>query len=219
MRHLLPPIFSAPLFLVAVGCSTPPASSSKANSANLPPADPSDLSNRHRKNDQSSWPAGLVPCPKDAPAGEGCSTGSASPAAPGSGASQPNHGARSHPGEADPTVWKVPVGPDDPMRGVPSALVTVVEFSDFECPFCKREASVMKELLADYPEDVRLVWKDCPLPVHAQAEPAAELARAARASQGDAGFWKAHDALYESQSELGENLFRSIAKDLGLRWE
>jgi protein-disulfide isomerase len=105
------------------------------------------------------------------------------------------------------------------VRGPVGALVTVVEFSDFECPFCKREASIMKQLLADYPEDVRLVWKDCPLPVHANAEPAAELARAARASQGDAGFWKAHDSLYESQSELGENLFRSIAKDLGLRWE
>jgi protein-disulfide isomerase len=113
----------------------------------------------------------------------------------------------------------VPVGPDDPVRGPVGALVTVVEFSDFECPFCKREAAIMKELLARYPDDVRLVWKDCPLPVHPNAEPAAELARAARASLGDDGFWRVHDALYESQSELGEALYKKIATNVGLPWE
>jgi len=100
-----------------------------------------------------------------------------------------------------------------------NAPVTVVEFSDFECPFCRRQAAIMKQLLQEFPEDVRLVWKDCPLPMHANAEPAAELARAARASQGDAGFWKVHDALYEPDATLGEELFRTIAKDIGLRWE
>jgi len=77
----------------------------------------------------------------------------------------------------------------------------------------------MKELVSDYPSDVRVVWKDCPLPAHPQAEPAAELARAARASFGDAAFWKVHDSLYESQSELGDALYQKIAKSVGLRWE
>jgi protein-disulfide isomerase len=113
----------------------------------------------------------------------------------------------------------VPVGRDDPVRGPHDAPVTVVEFSDFECPFCKREAAIMKQLLDEFPRDVRLVWKDCPLPVHAYAEPAAELARAARSSHGDAGFWRVHDALYAADATLGDELFRAIAKDVGLRWE
>lgn len=212
MRRLKPELLVA--LIAAVACSPAPAKEPHGSSN---AAGPIGLSRSERARQQPAWPPGLVPCPKDAPAGEGCSTPSG--ARTSSGAQPAEHHGGLHSGEADSTIWKVPVGPDDPVRGPVGALVTVVEFSDFECPFCKREASIMKQLLADYPEDVRLVWKDCPLPVHANAEPAAELARAARAGQGDTGFWKAHDALYDSQGELGENLFKTIAKDLGLRWE
>jgi protein-disulfide isomerase len=119
--------------------------------------------------------------------------------------------------EAD-KVWKVPVGPEDPMRGPADALVTLVVFSDFECPFCKRGKETFERLLAELPREVRLVWKDLPLPMHTNAEPAAELARFARASQGDRGFWKAHDLLYASQESLGDAAFRRIAGQLGLSW-
>jgi len=198
---------SALALLLALGCSgSPPKTAASGNAR--PNDDAIDLTGPSAKQPASAWPPGLIPCPKDAPAGEGCSAPSAA-----------KHGAPAHPGEADATIWKVPVGPDDPMRGPRGALVTVVEFSDFECPFCKREASVMKELLSDYPNDVRLVWKDCPLPMHPHAEAAAELARAARASQGDPGFWKVHDALYDAPGELGDALFQTISKDVGLRWE
>lgn len=197
------------LLFAALGCSpAPPKTPAGGSAGTRTGTAPIDPAEPERPEPAPSWPAGLVPCPKDAPPGEGC-------AAP----SGQRHNAPAHPGEADSTVWKVPVGTDDPIRGAPNGLVTVVVFSDFECPFCKREASVMKELIADYPSDVRVVWKDCPLPAHPEAEPAAELARAARASLGDAGFWKVHDSLYESQNELGDALFRTIAKSVGLEWE
>jgi protein-disulfide isomerase len=115
-------------------------------------------------------------------------------------------------------VWKVPVGPDDPSRGPSEALVTLVVFSDFECPFCKRTAATFERILTESPKDVRLVWKDLPLPMHEHAEAAAELARVARAVKGDAGFWAAHDLLYEAQHDLGEPAFHRIADKLDLAW-
>jgi protein-disulfide isomerase len=161
--------------------------------------------------ERPAWPAGLVPCPKDAPAGSSCAV------TPSKTATKPEPS--DQPGAAgDETVWRVPVGPDDPARGPADALVTLVVFSDFECPFCKHATSIFDKLLADLPGDVRLVWKDLPLPRHAYAEDAAELARLARERHGDAGFWKAHDLLYEAQDHLGETTFRRIADDLGLGW-
>jgi protein-disulfide isomerase len=104
------------------------------------------------------------------------------------------------------------------VRGAKDPLVTLVVFSDFECPFCKHAVATYERLLADYPKDVRIAWKDLPLPMHPQAEAAAELARAARAEKGDAGFWNAHDMLYESQESLGEPTYRRIAEKLGIAW-
>jgi protein-disulfide isomerase len=118
----------------------------------------------------------------------------------------------------DDAVWRVTVGRDDPVKGPRDALVTLVVFSDFECPFCRNGAGVLESLLAEYPAEVRLVWKDLPLPMHAQAESAAELARAARAKLGDDGFWRAHALLYESQATLGDATYERIAKTLGLPW-
>lgn len=104
------------------------------------------------------------------------------------------------------------------MLGARDALLTVVVFSDFECPFCKRTSADLDELRKEYGREVRVVWKDCPSSVHAWATPAAEFARAVRAVQGDAGFWRAHDRLYAEQTKLGQPLFRSIAQELGLAW-
>jgi protein-disulfide isomerase len=159
--------------------------------------------------ERPSWPAGLVPCAKDAPEGTGCAVRST----PG-----PSEPAAASTAAAADKVWNVPVGPDDPVRGPADALVTLVVFADFECPFCKRGSGTLERLVAELPQDVRLVWKDLPLPAHAHSEPAAELARFARASQGDAGFWKAHDLLYASQEILGDATFRQIAGQLGLPW-
>lgn len=112
----------------------------------------------------------------------------------------------------------MPVTADDPVRGPADAIVTVVVFSDFECPFCKHEAETLARLRTDYATDVRVVWKDCPLPMHEHAMDAAELARAARAHAGDDGFWRAHDLLYAAQPDLGESSLHKIASALGLSW-
>ena len=95
----------------------------------------------------------------------------------------------------DTTVHALPLGLS-PQRGSSDALVTVVVFSDFECPFCKRAAFTLEAIAKRYGSALRVVWKHEPLPFHPNAEPAAEFAEEARAQKGDAGFWLAHDALF-----------------------
>jgi protein-disulfide isomerase len=113
------------------------------------------------------------------------------------------------------TVYKIPVE-RSPVRGKANALVTIVEFADFQCPYCKRVEPTIEQVRSTYGPDVRIVWKDEPLPFHRRAEPAMELAREARAEQGDAGFWRAHDALFESQPRLDDEHLDAIATKLGL---
>lgn len=115
------------------------------------------------------------------------------------------------PPKIDPTVWKVPVG-TSPVRGNPSALVTIVEFSDYACPFCKGVEPTIERLRSEYGDKLRVVWKDSPLPVHERARPAALLARAARAQKGDAAFWDVHDRLYSSAPNLTDADLERIAE-------
>ena len=118
----------------------------------------------------------------------------------------------------DTTVWKVPLLPTDPVRGPKDALVTIVEWSDFQCPYCKRVEETLQQVLKTYGNDVRLVWKDSPLPFHKRAKPAAAVARVAYDTKGDKGFWEAHDALFESQPKLEDEDLQAVAKKLGLNW-
>lgn len=125
------------------------------------------------------------------------------------------------PATAEPdgeAVWKVPVLADDPQLGPADALVTLVEFGDFQCPFCKRLDPTLRELRDRYGNDLRLVWKDNPLPFHKQAEPAAQLARVIFIQRGDPAFWRAHDALFANQPDLGDAEFQKIASAAGLGW-
>jgi protein-disulfide isomerase len=115
----------------------------------------------------------------------------------------------------DTTIFKVPVG-TSPFQGPKDALVTMVLFSDFQCPFCKRVEDTLKKVRETYPTQVRIVWKHEPLPFHPRAEPAAELAEEARAQKGDAGFWAAHAKLFEMQPKLEDADLEQAAKDLGL---
>ncbi len=113
------------------------------------------------------------------------------------------------------TVFKVPIG-QSPVRGPAAAPVTIVEFSDFQCPFCKRSEATVVELRKKYGDKIRVVWKDEPLPFHPRAEPAAEVAREARAQRGDAGFWDAHDALFDVQPKLEDEDLAGVAQKLGM---
>lgn len=104
------------------------------------------------------------------------------------------------PAEDDKTVWKVPVG-DSPVKGKADALVTIVEFSDFQCPFCGRVEPTLQEVEKTYGDKVRIVWKHNPLPFHPRAEPASELTIEAGKEKGAAGFWAAHDLLFKKECE------------------
>jgi Na+/H+ antiporter NhaA len=108
----------------------------------------------------------------------------------------------------------VPVDPDrDHLRGPAEAAVTVVEYGDFECPYCGRAEPVVRELLADF-GDVRYVWRHLPLSdVHPNAELAAEAAEAA-AAQGR--FWEMHDLLLDHQGELLPRHLHAYAQQLDL---
>jgi protein-disulfide isomerase len=116
----------------------------------------------------------------------------------------------------DTAVWKVPVQPDDPVVGPADALVTIVEFSDFQCPYCSKVGPTMERLRQEYPKDLRVVWKDFPLSFHPRAKPAAILSRFAYDERGNEGFWKVHDALFESQKNLDDDSLVRIAETLGL---
>jgi protein-disulfide isomerase len=122
--------------------------------------------------------------------------------------------------EADPsadtkTVYKVPLD-KAPVLGAANAPVTIVAFSDFQCPFCKRGEDTIKQVRDAYGDKVRVVWRDAPLPFHPRALPAAQLAREARAENGDSGFWAAHDKIFASAPALEDADLERIGADLKL---
>ncbi|HZS37074.1 MAG TPA: thioredoxin domain-containing protein, partial [Polyangia bacterium] len=112
----------------------------------------------------------------------------------------------------DNTVYKVPVG-NSPVKGNNTAKVTIVQFSDFQCPFCSRVEPTITDLEKDYGKDVRVVWKNNPLPFHPNALPAAEAAMAA-AEQGK--FWEMHDKIFADQQHLDAATYEKYAGELGL---
>jgi protein-disulfide isomerase len=111
------------------------------------------------------------------------------------------------------TIWKVPVG-KSPAKGPATALVTMVEFSDYQCPFCKRAQSTVDELMKRYAGKLRVVFKHNPLPFHQRAMPAANFALEVRAEKGDKGFWLATQRLFEKNPNLEDDDLLAIAREL-----
>lgn len=107
---------------------------------------------------------------------------------------------------------KIDVG-DSPFKGPKNAKVTIVEFSDFQCPYCSRGKTIMEEVLAAYPKDVKVVFKHLPLDFHAQAVPASKATIAA-GKQGK--FWEMHDKIFDNQAKLADDFYAQAAKELGL---
>jgi protein-disulfide isomerase len=100
-----------------------------------------------------------------------------------------------------------------PIKGAKDALVTIVQFSDYQCPFCSRVEPTMDKIMEEYKGKVRVAWRDLPLPFHPNAMPAAIAARAA----GDQGkFWEMHKKLFADQQHLDRETFEKHAQELGL---
>jgi protein-disulfide isomerase len=123
-------------------------------------------------------------------------------------------------------IMKTAVGPKPPetrsvpaptaqhaSRGPAHAKVVVQVWSDFECPFCRRMKPTLAELEKAYPGQLRIVWRNLPLPFHKHARLAAAVALEARAQQGNKGFWRMHDKLFDEQDK-GNSLDRESL----LRW-
>jgi protein-disulfide isomerase len=109
---------------------------------------------------------------------------------------------------------KAPVTPDDHIQGLENAPVTLVEYGDYQCPFCGRAYLIVKALQQDFASQLRFVFRNFPLTqIHPLAEPAAETAEYAGAN---GQFWEMHDGLYENQSRLEGPLFFELARELGL---
>lgn len=100
-----------------------------------------------------------------------------------------------------------------PEMGAPDAVVTVVEWADFECPYCKLVSPLLEELVHRFEGQVRLVFKFYPLPSHTHGELAA---RAAAAAMNQGKFWEMHHMLFENQERLEQADIERYAKQLGL---
>ncbi len=119
----------------------------------------------------------------------------------------------------DTTVYNAVVTPDDPFKGPADAPVTVVECTDFQCPFCKRGNDAMKEVHKAYPNDVRVIMKNRALDFHPKAIPAG---RAAFAAHYQGKFWEMNDKIFENQQKMEDSDFEAFATELGLdvaRWK
>lgn len=116
------------------------------------------------------------------------------------------------------TVRRVNVSTDgDPSIGPADAPITIIEFSDYQCPYCEAwYQQVYPQLMAAYPDKIRFVYRDFPLPSHDQATAAAE---AAECAGEQSAYWQYHDALFTSQYGLGRAAYEEYAADLGLNVE
>ena len=142
----------------------------------------------------------------------------------GQGAFAPERGAAAGAGGAPTSIVNnngslvtFTIGENDHVRGNPQAAITLVEFSDFQCPFCSRFHPTAIQALAEYENDIRWVYKHFPLDsIHPQARPAAEASECVWEQKGDEGFWEFADAMFENQSRLGNAFYAEVAQQIGV---
>jgi len=113
----------------------------------------------------------------------------------------------------EPPRVDLAIAPTEPSKGPADAPVTIVEYSDFQCPYCARVGPTLERIAETYPDQVRIVFRDFPLPMHPQAQSAAEAAKCAQ-EQGQ--FWPYHDKLFASQKDLSVQSYKKYAEQLGL---
>jgi len=113
-------------------------------------------------------------------------------------------------------VWDIPVDESPVFGNTTNPKLTIVEFTEFQCPYCSRIAPTMKELMDKYPNDIKFVYKNFPLSFHPNARPAAA---AAIAAQKQGKFWEYRYALAPHSRELVDSVFIAVAKEVGLNIE
>jgi protein-disulfide isomerase len=111
-----------------------------------------------------------------------------------------------------PPRFEIAVG-TSPTQGPADAAITLVAFSDYECPFCKAAPAILKQVQERYPTQLRLVYKNFPIESHPKAKPAAEAAMCA-AEQGK--FWEYHQKLFEKAPQIAADQLAPIAAEAGL---
>lgn len=119
----------------------------------------------------------------------------------------------------DPVILDEAKLKDAPVKGNANAPVTIVEFSDFECPFCERFYSdAYKQILEQYVATgkAKILFMQFPLSFHPQAQKAAEASLCVFAQKGNDGFWKMHDTIFENQADLSVSNLKQWARDLGI---
>ena len=116
----------------------------------------------------------------------------------------------------EPPRQAIEVLAEDPVRGPETAPIEIVEFSDFDCPYCQRATNTLARILDEYGDQIRFVYKDYPLPSHPNAFKAAEAGNCAN-DQGE--FWPFHDRLFENQGSLDVASLKTYASELGLEAE
>lgn len=117
------------------------------------------------------------------------------------------------------TATYIPTVDDDPVIGADNAAVTIIAFEDWQCPYCGAAAPILRAVLKQYPNDVKLVFRDFPIyTIHAQASIAA---LAGECVDDQNKFWQWHDLVYERQSllESAPDVFYDWAEELGLNTE
>jgi protein-disulfide isomerase len=113
----------------------------------------------------------------------------------------------------DPPRVNIEVAATDPVKGPANAPITIVEYSDFQCPYCARVNPTLDQVRKEYGDKVKIVFKDFPLPNHAEAPKAAEAAHCA----GEQGkFWELHDRLFANQQTLQLPALKEHATAVGL---
>jgi protein-disulfide isomerase len=120
------------------------------------------------------------------------------------------------PGRPDPDRRYTISLADEPVRGPADAPVTIVEFSDFQCPFCQRVGPTLQQVEEEYGERVRIAFKHMPLSMHPKAPDAHAAAEAAH-RQGR--FWEMHDKIFGNQREMSPEKYAEYARELGLDLE
>lgn len=120
----------------------------------------------------------------------------------------------------EPAGTVIPVSGRDHVRGSAEAKLTLIEYSDFECPFCKKFHNTMKQLLADYEGKIRWIYRHYPLSFHANAQKEAEAAECAYNLGGHEKFWQYADRIYERTTSNGTSFaladLSKLAAEIGL---